>query len=648
MAVPNIRIDIASVFKDKGFKQAEKSSGALETQFKRLGKTFLTVFSAAAIIRFGKESVRAFAEEEKAAKRLEQTLKGVNLGFTTPAVESYLKQLEQSTFVADDLLRPALEKLVRTTGSVTASQDLLATAIDMSAGTGFDLVSVANDLGRAFLGNARGLAKYNTSLTRADLQTKSFAEIQKVLNDQFSGQRAAYLTTYAGRLDMINTAYGNMQEAIGEGLVDAFGMLAGDSGISGATSAMEEFGIISADVIRGVGSLLGNLTSQFGGSGGLQNIIDLGAKMNNPLGTALKALQDLGAANRPLMFPTLGVGAPGYAAQQKAIEEAAAKRARQAEALRLKEIKQREKIAKLKRLSNLLDKAATKFDEKRIQIAAALQGKITNEERKRLQELLLIEETKAAIQEGDLETAEKLFAKLEKLQGQTEALAESLIDLEAGDPFAKWDEYTLRASKLVSALAAQLAKFYADANAFIVKEKEIGKPFVPGGSLTNGVTSANAAVITATNNAIVNNAATNAATAVITEIIKNGGAITDGLGNAITEATNAIIANTSPSGLAAFESGTIGATSVANRIAATDPTALVAAALTQFLSPSALSSVESGLIGASSLSSQATVIVNNYIEGSVVTENDLADTLTNLQLNQQRAGRSTLYSARAI
>jgi hypothetical protein len=630
MAVPNIRIDIASVFKEKGFKDASKASSSLETQFKRLGKTFLTVFSAAAIVKFGKDSVRAFAEEEKAAKRLEQTLKGVNLGFTTPAVEAYLKQLEDSTFVADDLLRPALEKLVRTTGSVTASQDLLATAIDMSAGSGVDLVTVANDLGRAYLGNARGLAKYNTSLTRADLQTKSFSEIQKVLNDQFSGQRAAYLTTYAGRLDMINTSYGNMQEAIGEGLVDAFGMLAGDSGISGATSAMEEFGTISADVIRGIGSLLGNLTSQFGGSGGLQNIIDLGAKMNNPLGTALKSLQNLGAANRPLQFPTLGIGQPGYAAQQKAIEDAAAKRAKQAEALRLKEIKQREKVAKLKKLSNQLDKAATKFDEKRIQIAAALQGRISEEERKRLQELLLIEETKAAIQEGDLETAEKLFEKLTKLQGQTEALAESLIDLEAGDPFENWDEYFEKAEKLLDGLVGNLKGVQSQIGALLTDTQARSA-------------AAAARVIAAKEEKSVAYQVAAAQTATIASVVTEQ-AIT-----AQIQATQQLAAASTPEERAAAEAFLEGANAALDAaavltesvIAAEEAAALAEADLAQELENQAFAALmDAGLA--------PTINVEVNVAGNITAEQDLIQNIQNGLYLAQRAGTNLVLRSVAL
>jgi hypothetical protein len=630
MAVPNIRIDIASVFKEKGFKDASKASSGLETQFKRLGRTFLTVFSAAAIVKFGKDSVRAFAEEEKAAKRLEQTLKGVNLGFTTPAVEAYLKQLEQSTFVADDQLRPALEKLVRTTGSLTTSQDLLATAIDMSAGSGFDLVTVASDLGRAYLGNARGLSKYNTSLTRADLQTKSFAEIQKVLNDQFSGQRAAFLTTYAGRLEMINTAYGNMQETVGQGLVDAFGMLAGESGISGATSAMEEFGTISADVIRGLGFYVGQLTSKIGGNGGLMSAITGTAMTGNPLAALIVALQKAGEKTRPLQFPTLGIGEPGYAAQQKAIEEAAAKRARQAEALRLKEIKQREKIAKLKRLSNLLDKAATKFDEKRIQIAAALQGKITNEERKRLQELLLIEETKAAIQEGDLETAEKLFAKLENLQGQTEALAESLIDLEAGDPFKEWDGYFKNAEALINNLISKLRGIQGQVNSLLSDAQ-------------NRSAQAAANVISAKEERSVAYKAAAQQTAVMASIATEQ-AIT-----AQIEATQQLAAARTPEERAAATAFLEGANAALDAAAVLTESVIAAeeaAALAEYdLARDLEQQGIDAMIGAGVAPS---VIYNVTVEGNVISENDLADTLTNLQLNYQRQGGSTLFSARAI
>lgn len=64
MATPNIRIDIASEFRDKGFKQASKASTGLDRQFKQLARTFAGVFSVTAVTRFAKASVKAFEEDE--------------------------------------------------------------------------------------------------------------------------------------------------------------------------------------------------------------------------------------------------------------------------------------------------------------------------------------------------------------------------------------------------------------------------------------------------------------------------------------------------------------------------------------------------------------------------------------------------------
>ena len=238
MATPNIRIDIASEFKDRGFKQANKASIGLDRQFKKLAGTFAAVFSVRAITQFGKAALKAFQEDEKAAFRLSQTVKNLGLGFADPSIKAYISNLENSANISDDVLRPALEKLLRTTQSVTQSQQLLNLALDISRGTGVDLVTVASDLSRAYVGQTRGLAKYNIGLTQAELKTKSFAELQAILTKQFTGQSAAYLDTYAGKVEALSIAYDNAREIIGEGLADAFMLLSGDTGIASATNAM--------------------------------------------------------------------------------------------------------------------------------------------------------------------------------------------------------------------------------------------------------------------------------------------------------------------------------------------------------------------------------------------------------------------------
>lgn len=711
MAQPNIRIDIASVFKDKGFKQADKASGVLDEKFKKLARTFVTVFSTAAIIKFGKESVKAFEEDEKAAVRLGQALKGLNLAFATPEIENYLSALEKSTFVSDDELRPAFQRLAQTTRSVAMSQDLLATAIDVSAGSGVDLQTVANDLSRAFVGQTRGLTKYNLGLTQAELKTIRFEQIQSKLNEQFGGQRSALLDTYGGKVIQISTAYERMQETVGSGLVDAFGMLAGENGIQGATKSMEEFGVIGADVIRGIGFYVGKVTSQIGGSGGLMQAITGTAMTGNPLAAAIVALQKAGQKTRPLMFPTLGIGQPGVDAKLKAIEEEAIKRQKELEKLRLKSIKQQEKLNRLKQISAKIDQAAAKFDEKRIQIQAALQGNLSAEERKRLNELLLIEETKEAIADQDVEKAEKLLKELERLQSETTILAENLIDLEAGNPFAQWDQYTTYALGLVGQMRAALDDVYRRANDFLRIEKGVGAGTItqpnpnPNAPDNNTAANAAAAAADAAARAAADAAAKKAADAIAAaaaaakaaqdaadaqkkayedaeaqakadaDLIAAAAAAAKAAADAIAEAERAAAEAAAAQAAAktaaekeaadaqaAAAKGAFDAAKVEEEAAkdladaAADELGAAAASAAEKIAADAINAIiessgvmgrvagESGAIGAAGITN---VIVN--VAGSVISQEDLTQVITDTQANYQRSGGGiTIYSEKVI
>lgn len=395
----NIRIDIASEFKDKGFKKAEKSTSALEKSFKRLAGTIAATFSAQQIINFGRASVRAFAEDEKAARRLTGTLNNMGLAFEDPRVKAFISNLEATTGVLDDKLRPAMQALLTTTGSVAKSQELLSLAVDMSAQSGVDLETVSRDLARAYVGNTKGLAKYNLGLTRAELSGKSFAEVQQVLNKQFSGANAAFLETYAGKVSMLNVGFANMQETIGKGLVDAFSLLAGNNGIGSATKAMEDFGLAISDTITGISVLI----NQLKGLPGVSPIIASLANMTNfgILGVIRALGEQTRTAPQPMMNRSMSVsGASDLYTKQ---ERERAKREKDAEK-RAKALAALQKKAELDRIkrekeAQQLKRAGTVFDMENIQIVAAMQGKIDAEQRLRLVALLAIQNDMADIAE---------------------------------------------------------------------------------------------------------------------------------------------------------------------------------------------------------------------------------------------------------
>ena len=158
-------INIASKFDAKGFKQAETALNKLAGTTKKLAAGVGVAYGASAITAYGKAAVKAFAEDEAAAKRLANAVNNLGIGFANPAIADYIASMEKSAGVADDILRPAFQGLLTTTGSLTQSQKLLNDALTISRASGIDLATVSSDLAKGYVGITKGLSKYNTGLT---------------------------------------------------------------------------------------------------------------------------------------------------------------------------------------------------------------------------------------------------------------------------------------------------------------------------------------------------------------------------------------------------------------------------------------------------------------------------------------------------
>jgi hypothetical protein len=124
-----------------------------------------------------------------------------------------------ATGVADDELRPALGRLVRSTGDITQAQDLLSTALDVATATGKPLETVANALGKAYDGNTAALGKLGIGLSAAELKTMDFTQVQGKLSELFGGAAARNADTYAGRIARMQVAFDEAKETIGFALL---------------------------------------------------------------------------------------------------------------------------------------------------------------------------------------------------------------------------------------------------------------------------------------------------------------------------------------------------------------------------------------------------------------------------------------------
>lgn len=366
--LPDLYVNAVTTFDGKALTKGQKQIAGFEKNVKNLAKAFGLTFSAAALAQYGKNAVKAFAAEDAQVKQLTQSLKNLGLSFATQDVKQYLDVLEQATGVNKDQLQPALQKILQTTGDIAKSQEILALALDTSAGSGQDLASVSQVLAQAYVGNNRGLRTLNIGLTQAEIKTANFADIQEKLVKIFGGQAAVAANTYTGKLNKLTIAAENASEEIGRGLVSALESLAGsEDNLDPLIDKMNKLSVATGDFI----SLLFGGKTKDGYS--LKDAIDI------VFGGGVK-----GFGNRSLSASNQDTQRADAAAAAKAAAEAAKREKERLALLRKQALLEKNKLS--------LSKAAAVFDTNRISIAAALRATYDKETILRLEALQAIEE----------------------------------------------------------------------------------------------------------------------------------------------------------------------------------------------------------------------------------------------------------------
>ena len=181
------------------------------------------VAAAAMAAKFAVDGVKAFVEDEAAAAKLATTLGNLGFADATAGVEGMIDAQQRLTGVADQQLRPAFDRLVRSTQSIGEATNALKIAQDISAGTGKSLESVAAALGKAYDGNTVGLGKLGIGLDAATLRAGNMKEIMAALSTTFEGQAATAAGTYQGQINRLGVAFDELKESFGRGFLTSLG-----------------------------------------------------------------------------------------------------------------------------------------------------------------------------------------------------------------------------------------------------------------------------------------------------------------------------------------------------------------------------------------------------------------------------------------
>ena len=405
--LPDLYVNAVTTFDGKALTKGQKQIAGFEKNVKNLAKAFGLTFSAAALAQYGKNAVKAFAAEDAQVKQLTQSLKNLGLGFATQDVKQYLDVLEQATGVNKDQLQPALQKILQTTGDIAKSQEILALALDTSAGSGQDLASVSQTLAQAYVGNNKGLRSLNLGLTQAEIKTANFVDIQEKLIKIYGGQAAVAADTYTGKLNKLTIAAENASEEIGRGLLSAIESLAGsEDNLDPLIDKMNKLSVATGDFIA---LLFGGKTKDgYSLKDALDIVFSGGVK---------------GFGNRSLSASNQDTQRADAAAAAKAAAEAAKREKERLALLKKQALLEKNKLS--------LSKAAAVFDTNRISIAAALRATYDKETILRLEALQAIEEDNGELalkKINDLAALQK-NADMAKLAGITQVSEATLSAL---------------------------------------------------------------------------------------------------------------------------------------------------------------------------------------------------------------------------
>jgi len=522
----NLLVSLVAEWKGQtAFNKADKATNKLSKGVKTLGRNLGLALGAAGLAKFAKDSIKAFADEEKSIAMLSNALNNLGMGKQADQIYAYIDALQMATGVSDDELRPAFQRLATAGLNAADAQSVLGLALDVSAGSGKDLNTVSSALAKAVGGNTTALAKLGLGLTKDEIKTMSLNEIMLKLADTYKNSASKAAETFSGKMARLKVAIDTAKESIGKGLIDGLMVATGSADIADLQTKIVNLGTTLATVFVATGNLIHDnwglikqmgiaLIAVFTASKVYAGALALIAVINK-LKAAFIALRAVGfaaaVATAAAINPVAGIAAAAalvatIIAGNKALDmfnkskdkanedlfvvpdftgltDLEFEEAKRLEALKIKAAKAQEKAAKEQLKMQKLSKI---FDLSYIQIYAALQGKLTDEERTRVQlQLALLDE--------NVQAADHLSKKLAESQGKTSMLSTFLRTLpDAKNPFEKWGDY-LKAieleAKRIGALtftqggaAAEAGK--AKTNTPLTTDPQTGAPiFGVGGGL---------------------------------------------------------------------------------------------------------------------------------------------------------------------
>lgn len=236
MATNKRELQILLTAKDKASKEIKgvsKSASKLGGAFKVAAGA--AVAAGTVIVGVAANTIKAFQEQERAEKRLEQIAKQVT-GSTDKQIQSFkdlASALQRVGVVGDEVLiagQSQIASFAKSSETVSILSDDLADLAVAQYGVNVNqdqMIQTSNLLGKALSGQLGALTRtgilvnneFKTAFENANTEVERAAVISQIVQDNYGGLNEAMRETSEGGVMALKNAFGDLKEEIGERLM---------------------------------------------------------------------------------------------------------------------------------------------------------------------------------------------------------------------------------------------------------------------------------------------------------------------------------------------------------------------------------------------------------------------------------------------
>lgn len=211
-----VRVGLDTKQLDAGLAKAKGEAASAGTTYSRFGAFASAGLALAGVaaVKFAADAIKSADDHEQALLLLRQAIDG-----TTTAYESQANALQDLTGIQDEEILRADTTLARFKLNREEIEQTVPLLLDWARATGESATTAAAALGRALLGNTRGLKSIGIEFTSTGNRAKDLQTILKQLESRVGGTSEAFGQSFAGRIDILLAKFDDLKETVGTFLI---------------------------------------------------------------------------------------------------------------------------------------------------------------------------------------------------------------------------------------------------------------------------------------------------------------------------------------------------------------------------------------------------------------------------------------------